>query len=243
MSDYSFSCTLLIPKAKFLFLERKEKEMVDLVFAFGSTGKDARPLFKKEKDAAKVMIDNEKEKDILYSTIVYGKNASLESKFTDMPDKAKVKEFIDKLKWPGEGRKLDHALVETDRVFKKHGRPKARKITVVFVTGQADATTSELKKAAKKLNDNGVKIVVVKLGTDPDDGVLEVITPKKNIVKKKKTVEPKELAEFVEEVVKKGRMLLPFTDLLLFCKCLLFMTFIFLSKNVIYLIAFSFYNF
>ena len=179
--------------------------MVDLVFAFGSTGEDAIPLFQKEKEAAKTMIDNEKEKDILYSTIVYGRDALLKSKFNDLPDKAEVKEFIDTLEWPDKGNKLDHALVEADKVFKEHGRPKARKITVVFVTGEADATTSELKKAAKKLNDNQVKIIVVKLGTDPDDTRLTTITPEKNIVKKKKTVKPKELAEFIEEQVKKGK--------------------------------------
>ena len=187
------------------FIERKEKEIVDLVFAFGSTGRDSIPLFEKEKEAAKVMIDNEKEKDILYATIVYGSDASLKSKFHDMPDKISVKEFIDTLTWKDEGKKLDHALVEADKVFTEHGRPKARKITVVFVTGTADATTSELKKAAKKLNDNGVKIIVVKMGTDPDDKQLEAITPEKNIVKKKKTVKPEELAQFIEEQVKKGR--------------------------------------
>ena len=187
------------------FIEREEKEIVDLVFAFGSTGRDAIPLFEKEKEAAKVMIDNEKEKDILYATIVYGSDASLKSKFNDMPDKTRVKEFIDTLTWKDEGKKLDHALVEADKVFTEHGRPKARKITVVFVTGTADATTSELKKSAKKLNDNGVKIIVVKMGTDPDDKQLEAITPEKNIVKKKKTVKPEELAQFIEEQVKKGR--------------------------------------
>ncbi len=192
--------------------------MVDLVFAFGSTGEDAKPLFEKEKQAAKIMIDNEKDKDILYSTIVYGRDASLKSKFNDLPDKGKVKEFIDTLAWTDEGKKLDHALVETDKVFKEHGRPKARKITVVFVTGKADATTNELKKAAKKLNDNEVKIIVVKLGTDPDDARLEAITPKKNIVKKKKTVKPKELADFIEEQVKKGVVyVLAFTAHLLIC--------------------------
>ncbi|XP_028394002.1 collagen alpha-5(VI) chain-like [Dendronephthya gigantea] len=186
-----------------LIKKRKEKEMVDFVFAFGSTGRDAIILFEKEKDAAKVMIDNEKEKDILYSTIVYGQDATLNSKFNDTSDKAKVKKFIDTLTWKDEGQKLDHALVEIDNVFQNYGRPKARKITVVFVTGEADATTSELKRAAKKLNDNEVKIIVVKLGTDPDDEQLKVITPEKNIVKKKKTVKPKELAGFIEEVVKK----------------------------------------
>ena len=192
--------------------------MVDLVFAFGSTGEDAKPLFEKEKQAAKIMIDNEKDKDILYSTIVYGRDASLKSKFNELPDKGKVKEFIDTLAWTDEGKKLDHALVETDKVFKEHGRPKARKITVVFVTGKADATTNELKKAAKKLNDNEVKIIVVKLGTDPDDARLEAITPKKNIVKKKKTVKPKELADFIEEQVKKGVVyVLAFTAHLLIC--------------------------
>ena len=179
--------------------------MVDLVFVFGSTGEDAIPLFEKEKETAKIMIDNKKEKDILYSTIVYGQDASVKSKFQDLPDKAKVKEFIDTLTWPDDGDKLDHALSETDKVFKEHGRPKARKITVVFVTGEADDTTTELKKAAKKLNDNDVKIVVVKFGTDPGDKKLESVTPKKNIVKKKKTIKPKELAEFVEERVNKGR--------------------------------------
>ena len=192
--------------------------MVDLVFAFGSTGEDAKPLFEKEKQAAKIMIDNEKDKGILYSTIVYGRDASLKSKFNDLPDKGKVKEFIDTLAWTDDGKKLDHALVETDKVFKEHGRPKARKITVVFVTGKADATTNELKKAAKKLNDNEVKIIVVKLGTDPDDARLEAITPKKNIVKKKKTVKPKELADFIEEQVKKGVVyVLVFTAHLLIC--------------------------
>ena len=199
-------------------IEREEKEVVDLVFAFGSTGEDAKPLFEKEKQAAKIMIDNEKDKDILYSTIVYGRDASLKSKFNDLPDKGKVKEFIDTLAWTDDGKKLDHALVETDKVFKEHGRPKARKITVVFVTGKADATTNELKKAAKKLNDNEVKIIVVKLGTDPDDARLEAITPKKNIVKKKKTVKPKELADFIEEQVKKGVVyVLAFTAHLLIC--------------------------
>ena len=188
------------------------------MFAFGSTGEDAKPLFEKEKQAAKIMIDNEKDKDILYSTIVYGRDASLKSKFNDLPDKGKVKEFIDTLAWTDDGKKLDHALVETDKVFKEHGRPKARKITVVFVTGKADATTNELKKAAKKLNDNEVKIIVVKLGTDPDDARLEAITPKKNIVKKKKTVKPKELADFIEEQVKKGVVyVLAFTAHLLIC--------------------------
>lgn len=187
--------------------ERKEKEMVDLVFAFGSTGRDAIKLFEKEKEAAKVMIDNENEKDILYSTIVYGEDASLKSIFNDTLEKAKVKEFIDTLAWKDEGKKLDHALVEADKVFKKHGRPKARKITVVFVTGRADATTNELKKAAKKLHDNQVKIIVVKLGTDPDDKQLEVVTAKKNIVKKKRPIKPKELAELIEEQVKKGEQL------------------------------------
>ena len=186
----------------FLFSERKEKEMVDLVFAFGSTGRDAIALFEKEKEAAKVMIEKEKVKDILYSTIVYGRGASTKSIF-NMSDT--VKEFIDTLTWEDEGEKLDHALVEADKVFKEHGRQKSRKITVVFVTGKADATTTELKRAAKKLNDNGVKIIVVKLGTDPDDKQLKAITPEKNIVKKKRPIKPEELAELIEEQVKKGR--------------------------------------
>ena len=156
------------------------------------------------------MIDNKKERDILYATIVYGKDASLKSKFNDMPNKTNVKEFIDTLTWKEEGKKLDHALVEADKVFKEHGRPIARKIAVVFVTGTADATTSELKKAAKKLNDNDVKIVVVKMGTDPDDKQLEAITPKKNIVEVKQFIEPEESAMLIDDERMKGKGIIDF---------------------------------
>lgn len=179
--------------------------MIDLVFAFGSTGEDALNLFEKEKATAKLMIDNDKEKDVLYSTIVYGRDALVKSRFNDQPDKNRVKQFIDTLEWTDEGNKLDHALVEAEKVLKLYARPEARKITIVFVTGRADSTTAELKKAAKKLNDQNVKIILVKLGTDPDDKRLETITPKKNIVKKRKTVDPKELSEFIEEQVKKSK--------------------------------------
>ena len=152
------------------------------------------------------MIDNEKEKDILYATIVYGNDASVKSKFKDMPEKVNVKKFIDTLTWEDEGTKLNKALDETDKLFKEHGRPKARKITVVFVTGKPEATMNELKRAAKKLNDDDVKIIVVKLKADPDDKVLEVITPKKNIVKVKEPDDPEESAKIIDDERMKGNI-------------------------------------
>jgi hypothetical protein len=193
-----------------LLSESKEKPLVDLVFVFGSTGKKAVTWFEKEREIAKEMIDNEREKDTLYGTIIYGKDVSVKSKFKDMQDKVQVKTFIDGLSWESDGEKMDHALAETDKLFKEHGRPKARKITVVFVTGTADATTNGLKKAAKKLNDNEVKIIVVKLGTDPDDGVLEAITPKKNIVKVNESDDPERSAEVVDEQRMKGNRIISF---------------------------------
>lgn len=152
------------------------------------------------------MVENETESDILYGTIQYGKDASIKSKFKDTPSKSDVMKFIDGLLWKDEGKKLDRALTETDKLFKDHGRPKARKILVVFVTGKADSTTEELNKAAKKLNDDNVKIIAVKLGTDPDETRLEDIKPKINIIKKKKKpIIPSKLAELIDEIVKKGK--------------------------------------
>ena len=163
--------------------------------------------FDQEKAIAKRMVDNEKQKDILYGTIIYGSDASVKSKFNDFLDKTEVKNFIDTLSWEDDGQRLDQALVETNELFKEYGRPKARKITVVFVTGEADATTSELKRAAKKLNDNQVKIIVVKLGTDLDDEQLEVVTPKKNIVSVNESDDHSKSAEIVDEKKMGGRIL------------------------------------
>ena len=175
------------------------------MFVFGSVQDKSVTWFEKEKEIAKTMIDNEKEKDILYATIVYGKNTLVKSKFKDLPDKEEVKSFIDSLSWNHDGDNIDHALVKVDKLFKEHGRLKARKITVFFVTGTADATTSELKKAAKKLNDNDVKIVVVKIGTKPDDKLLEAITPKRNIVKVNESEDPERSSENVDEQRMKGK--------------------------------------
>ena len=172
---------------------------------FGSNGKEAITRFDTEKEMAKEMIDNEKDKDILYATIVYGKDASVKSKFKDMPDKTSLKKFIDSLTWKENGKYLHHPLAEADKIFKEHGRPEARKVTIVFVTGKVDSTTTELKKAARKLNDNGVKIIVVKLGTDPDDKRLKAITPEKNIVKVKENSDPKKSAKLVDEQRMKGK--------------------------------------
>jgi hypothetical protein len=195
---------------KLIFVEREEERPVDIVFVFGATEPNAPIRFDKEKEIAKEMIDNEKEKDILYGTIVYGIDASVKSKFKDMPEKTKVKKFIDTLSWEDDGDKLDKALVETDKLFEEYGRPEARKITVVFVTGRADATTSELKRAAKKLNDKEVKIIVIKLGTDPDDKQLDIVTPKKNIVKVKEGDDPEKSAELVDDQKMKGDRYLDF---------------------------------
>lgn len=188
-----------------IILESEERRLVDLVYVFGSTGKKAITWFEKEKNIAKKMIDDEVEKNILYGTVVYGRDVSIKSTFKDMPDSEEVKSFIDTLSWENDGEKLDKALEETGKLFKVHGRPKARKIAVVFVSGKADATTSELKKAAKKLHEIQVKIVVVKLGTDPVDKKLEAITPKKNIVKTNESDDPKQSAETVGEQTMKGK--------------------------------------
>ena len=155
------------------------------------------------------MINNEKEKDILYATIVYGRNALVKSKFKDIPEKVKVKKFIDTLSWEDDGKELDKALEETNKLFNEHSRPKARKVMVVFVTGTEVATTSDLKKAAMKLNDNEVKIIVVKLGTDSDDKQLEVITPKKNIVSVNENDHSEKSAGMVDDERMKGNSYFP----------------------------------
>ena len=90
---YWFSC--------FLFSAQKEKEkaLVDVIFALGSTGRNAREIFEREKNITKHKIDQETFPNTNYALLVYGSpiDTRVHLPFTDNINQTKA--AIDSLTW------------------------------------------------------------------------------------------------------------------------------------------------
>ena len=69
---------------------------------------------------------------------------------------------------------------------------------VIFITGQLDATSKALQRAAKKVFDSGGKIVAFKLNDVVKDEELVKIIPEDKIIKVNATHDPWRLAMLFE---------------------------------------------
>ncbi len=86
-------------------------------------------------------------------------------------------------------------------MFQKDGRPGSRRQLIVFVTGEDDTVTDDMKSAAKKLEQMNVKVIYIKMGdvdnySDP---------PSKNVITDRGIDDPDKLAEFVSEKSDKSK--------------------------------------
>lgn len=91
-------------------------------------------------------------------------------------------------------------------MFKKDGRPGSRKQLIVFITGENDIVTGEVRSAAKKLDEMDVKVIYVKMGdvesySDP---------PSTNVITESGDDTPDKLAEFIAEKSDKSKSLFLF---------------------------------
>ena len=80
-------------------------------------------------------------------------------------------------------------------MFLKDGRPDARRQLIVFITGEDDTVTDEVRSAAEELNKLDVKVIYIKMGDVDNYSDL----PSKNVITDRGTDNPDKLAEFVSE--------------------------------------------
>lgn len=86
-------------------------------------------------------------------------------------------------------------------MFKKDGRPDARRQLIVFITGEEDAVTDEMRNATEKLEELDVKVIYIKMG-DVDSFSHP---PSKNVISDRETDDPNKVAEFVSEKSDKSK--------------------------------------
>lgn len=148
---------------------------MDVMFAVGSAGADAEMVFEKEKEMVFAFVNSVETANVRYALIEYAENATLQANFDEYKEKYDFKEFVDSVERIGEGLGVDKALQNAAAVFVQSGRAHAKRVLILFTNAKSNARTQDLQQFSRNLQEAGVKIVVVAIGSDVSDEQLRSI--------------------------------------------------------------------
>ena len=168
----------------------------------GSSDPNAKEIWTKEKMIVNDVIGKPKDAFVKYGVVQYDKPGSVRVPLGDYKDEKELQEGVKKLLLK-QSKALDEGIKSAGGEFDKNGRPKARKVMVVFVDGNDDSTMEELKKVAEPLKKKKVKIIPVLLGENVDEEKVKPLLPKKK--KPIKGKDPEKLAEEIAEETLNGK--------------------------------------
>lgn len=168
-----FSFSDLVPETIFA------PEM-DLAFAISSTVVDQDKNFEKMKEIVKGTIQKFGLSRVKYSLLTFGETPDVKIRFEDVFDTEKeLGELVDAFKKALGHAALHKALEEVRYLFAvaEDTRPNASRVLVVITDKTSDSTEDDVQMAAKKLTDDGVRVIAIALGDDFDPVSPEIIKP------------------------------------------------------------------
>ncbi|XP_046851026.1 collagen alpha-6(VI) chain-like [Xenia sp. Carnegie-2017] len=161
-------------------LNKVTNEKTDMIFAFGADG--SYSIFNMEKKLAKEIIDSFDTIDIKYSVIKYGDNAQTVLPFSDVSSSLMLKQFIDAMPWEKPGLAIDKVINKTLANFKNNGRPSARRVLVLFVSGRSTVDDHQSLDLKRSLAEAGVNTVVIAINILDEMGIKRIIPADKPII-------------------------------------------------------------
>ena len=175
---------------------------MDLVFAISAISPNAVVNFAKIKEVVQELIDLYGVQRVYYSVILFGRDPTVRIKFTQQLTEDGLKNTVQLLPRPSDGSSLHAALAKAREVFKEGGRPNSKKVVVLIMDQRSESNTNDVKEAANKLEDDGIKVIPVVFGDRGDPDEATVTTPnKENVVKANDTSDPKDIAEEISSKV------------------------------------------
>lgn len=167
---------------------------------------DADETFQLMKDTIAEIIREHGLGKIRYGLIVFGDTASIKIQFSDLSKIDNLLQLLNVIPKKRGGAALDEMFKEAERLFSAAGgRSHARKVLVAITDLASGNTPSQVSNAAKPLQDKGIKIVSVAIGSQADSKELEIFTSTENIIEEQKSVQPSELKKDIMEKVLKGK--------------------------------------
>ena len=136
------------------------------------------------RDVIKEIIEDYGTRDIHYSFIIYGSEASTKYSFTtDLVDPDYLQKFVRFMPVSNPPTSPHVALEEATKAFQGPGvRANATKVLVVMTDMKGDSTEEEIVAAADLLKQMKVKVIVVGIGAKVDSNELVNVTGDNNYV-------------------------------------------------------------
>lgn len=168
----------------------------------------ASDTFERIKDTINTIVDEYGITSRLrYGLIVFGRNAVQKLSFSEeSSDINALKAKIESSQRPIGEPNLQKALEEAKRLFDSESTsPDVKKVLVVITDKKSTSRPEDLKKAVMPLEDGGVKIVPVAVGSSADPSELEGITSNRGyLIETQRELDPDETAEKIMNKVLKG---------------------------------------
>lgn len=140
--------------------------------------------------------------------IVYGDRATVEvSPDVEFPTKESYRQQMNRVTRPFGDPNHEAALNQAMLTFQRSSRPEAKKVVVVITDKFPMNVPDAVKKAARGLELDDVKVIPVPVGSDADEDGIKKLSPFKDVlVKAGKNDNPKELARKIMIKVLKGQI-------------------------------------
>ena len=184
--------------------------LVDLGFALSASASDANKNFAKMKSVINSIIDQYSISRLKYGVVVYGDDAKTVTDFQRVfPKEEDLKQYLSSVTPATGGSSLDKGLAQGEQLFVSgRARPNARKVLVVFTDKKSTGSEQMAQAEAKKLRDQGIKVIAIALGSESDVAELkDVATDGRHVIRAKKTEDSDKLAVEVMELAFKGTVL------------------------------------
>ena len=153
---------------------------MDLAFVISTTAVDQGKNFEKTKEIIKETVEKFGLHRVRYSLITFGATPDVKIRFDSVFDsEEQLGKYVDTIQKAFGVAALDKALEEARYLFAlaEDARPNATKVLVVITDKKSDSTEEDVQVAAKKLMDDGVRVIAIALGKETDSVSPEVIKP------------------------------------------------------------------
>lgn len=184
-----------------------DQENIDLVFAVSASSTEAKETFELMKDTLLSIVSTHGVENLHYTVMTYGSLTRTIVDFQDtFPDEQALLKKLESLSTVPGTPDLDLALADAKKAFEARGaRPDAKKVLVFLVDSKSGSTEEDVLKSAMSLEEAGVKVIPVGIGSKVNREELEKTTPlKKNIIEVPTKENPEKLGKKIINKVRES---------------------------------------
>lgn len=140
---------------------------------------------------------------VRYTVITFGRRPDVKLRLSENTlSEERLKSYIEAIPRSTGGSDLAKALEKAKQVFKEDSYADVKKILVVITDKKSDSRSDDIKKAARRLDDNGITVIAVALHDEADSRELANATSSnRNVIVANLTSTSTDLAK---EIMNKG---------------------------------------